>query len=452
MSTIFGTDGIRGRVPGELSASLAFRLGFSVGTMLWEETETRPRVAVGHDPRGSSDMLEAAVVAGICAAGADAERLSVIPTPAVSWYTRSHGLQAGIMISASHNSYEYNGIKCFTREGRKLSERQEQRLQEQIEREIPERQMSHPVGQVIPLSTDPVREYTDYLSGCVSADLSGIRVLFDCANGAAAATVPRLIRCLDLNADLIFSAPDGENINRNCGSTRPERLGEAVRRDGYDVGFALDGDGDRCIAVDETGAVIDGDRILLAVASHWASCGRLPERAVTATVMSNLGLRESAQSHGIAVHTAEVGDSRVMQMMEQTGCRIGGEPSGHLIFRDYGVTGDGQLTAVLFLETMALTGSSASVLRSMLCPWVQHMQNLPVSGQSKRQLLSRPSVIRAAERAREQLNGGRVVLRASGTEDLIRILAEGRDAGEVTHTMQTLSDVIRREAAVCMDS
>ena len=452
VSAIFGTDGIRGRVPGELNASLAFRLGFSVGSMLWEETETRPRVAVGQDPRSSSDMLEAAVVAGVCASGADAERLSVIPTPAISWYTRSHGLQAGIMISASHNLYAYNGIKCFTHEGRKLSERQEQRLQEQIGRTPAERELTRPVGQMIPLTADPVREYTDYLSGCVQTDLSRIRVLFDCANGAAAATVPRLIRCLDLNADLIFSAPDGENINQNCGSTCPERLGEAVRRDGYDIGFALDGDADRCIAVDETGAVMDGDRILLAVASHWASCGRLPERAVTATVMSNLGLRESAQAHGIAVHTAEVGDSRVMRMMEQNGCRLGGEPSGHLIFRDYSMTGDGQLTAILLLETMAETGSSASALRSMLHPWVQRMENLPVSGAQKHRLLGRSSVLQAAERAREELDGGRIVLRASGTEDLIRILAEGRDADSVACTMRTLTDAIRREAASCPDN
>lgn len=452
MSAIFGTDGIRGRVPAELNASTAFRLGFAVGTMLWDHGDTRPCVAVGHDPRFSSDMLEAAAVAGICAAGADVERLSVIPTPAVSWYTRQHSLQAGMMISASHNSFEYNGIKCFTHTGRKLSEQQEQRLQKQLGREPCEQTVAHSVGQVIPLTVDPVREYTDYLSGCVSADLSRIRVLFDCANGAASATVPRLIRCLDLDADLIFSAPDGRNINRNCGSTRPERLGEAVRRDGYDVGFALDGDADRCIAVDETGAVMDGDSMLLAIASRWAETGKLQERAVTATVMSNMGLRESAQKRGIVVHTSEVGDSRVMQLMEQTGCRIGGEPSGHLIFRDFSVTGDGQLTAVLLMEVMAQTGKKASELRGMLRPWTQRMMNLTVSAEQKQQLLHHPAVVQAAEQAQRILGDGRIVLRPSGTEDVIRVLAEGRDEADTVRAVQMVAGVIRREAAGCTDN
>ncbi|MDO5548160.1 MAG: phosphoglucosamine mutase [Eubacteriales bacterium] len=444
MSAIFGTDGIRGRVPGELNASLAFRFGFALGTWLRERAETRPQIAVGRDPRYSSDMLEAAVIAGACAAGTDVKRLDVIPTPAVSWYTRRHALQAGIMISASHNSFEYNGIKCFTAEGGKLTQEQERELQERIQQEPCEETVPHAVGQVLPAMCSPVREYTDYLSDCVRADISSVRVLFDCANGAASATVPRLIRCLDLNADLIFSAPDGKNINRDCGSTRPEYLGQAVRQGGYDIGFAFDGDADRCIAVDEAGTVMDGDVLLLAIAEHWKRQGRLPNAAITTTVMANMGLQERAHACGIAVHTSEVGDSRVMQKMKGTGCLLGGEPSGHLIFSDYSMTGDGQLTAMLLLEAMAQEGCAASVLRTRLVPWPQVLQNVPVPKAKKQSLLHRSSVEKAVEQAKGFLGEGRILLRPSGTEDMIRILAEGREANKVAMAIELLTDTIRK--------
>lgn len=444
MSAIFGTDGIRGRVPEELNASLAFRFGFAMGTWLWEQFAARPRIAIGRDPRYSSDMLEAAVIAGICAAGADVERLEVIPTPAVSWYTRFHGLQAGIMISASHNSFEYNGIKCFTEGGGKLTEEQEQALQERVQQEPREEEVLHPIGQVFPVVCSPIREYTDYLANCVSTDISSVRVLFDCANGAASTTVPRLIRCLDLNADLIFSAPDGMNINQNCGSTRPERLGQAVRQGGYDIGFALDGDADRCIAVDETGAVMDGDVLLLSIAEQWQRKGRLSKAAITTTVMSNMGLQERAHSRGIAVHMTEVGDSHVMQMMNENGCQLGGEPSGHLIFSDYGVTGDGQLTAILLLEVMAQEGCKASDLRKKLVPWPQAVQNIPIAKSERQRLLNSLPVEQAVEQAKQCLGEGRILLRPSGTEDIIRILAEGRERNKVQLAIDLLSDTIRQ--------
>lgn len=429
MKTYFGTDGIRGCVPTELNVSLASRFGFLIGR--WVRQQKMQLVTVGHDPRQSSDMLEAAVVSGLCAAGADIERLGVVPTPAVALLTRHHRAGAGIMISASHNSFEYNGIKCFSAKGIKLTKQQEQQIEKQLGGDWP--LISDKIGQVQTLSRPAVTEYTDYVAGCVSTDLSGIRVLFDCANGAAAATIPRLIRCLDLNADVIFCSPDGKNINAGCGAVHPQRLGRAVRAGGYQLGIALDGDADRCIAVDETGEVLDGDDLLGILACHWKKTGRLRHDAIATTVLSNRGLEELMRRDGLHIHFSQVGDSHVRELMEQQHCQLGGEPSGHLIVSDYSTTGDGQLTAVCLMQVMVETGKPLSKLR-MIKKWPQITRNviLPEDGQTwtAQQLDLR----RIEQEAHARLPEGRVLLRCSGTEPIVRILAEGRERERTEQT------------------
>ncbi|MGN1015207.1 MAG: phosphoglucosamine mutase [Butyricicoccus sp.] len=435
----FGTDGIRGRVPEELTVSLALRLGMAVGEQAVERYGSGARIAVGHDPRLSSDMLEAAVTAGICAAGADVERLGVIPTPAVALLTRLHGAAAGVMISASHNRFEYNGIKCFTSDGYKLTQEQEQEIERRLERDSTV--FAAQCGQVQTLLRPPVTEYTDYLASCVSGEFGGLRVLFDCANGAASTTVPRLIRCLDLEADVISSTPDGRNINQDCGSTSTQRLGCAVQRGGYDIGIALDGDADRCIAVDENGEELDGDCLLGLLALQGKKQGWLRPEAVTTTVLSNPGLAEFLDRNGVEVFVSDVGDSNVMQIMQEKGCRLGGEPSGHLICGDCSTTGDGQLTAIRLLQILSETGASASELRALWNKWPQEMRNIPVRGEQKQAMLQSAEIRDSIAEAERDLDGGRILMRASGTEDVIRILVEGRDRDGVQRAAEKLAQV-----------
>ncbi len=440
--TRFGTDGIRGRVPEELGAEQAFRVGAAVAEQLRVGKNGCGRIVVGHDPRCSSDMLEAAVIAGICTAGADVERIGVMPTPAVALLTRRHGADGGVMISASHNTAEYNGIKCFDAQGYKLTRQKEGELETRIRQNLIS---SERIGRVRKPAQNPVREYTDYLSDCVSQELSGLRVLFDCANGAASATIARLIRCLDLRADVIGCYPDGENINQGCGSTNLSQLQEGMACHAYDVGFAFDGDADRCIAVDESGEKLDGDVLLGVFAQQWKKEHPNCVACATTTVLSNLGLRTFLQEHGITTAYTDVGDRQVMQTMRQNQSGVGGEPSGHMIFREYGTTGDGQLTAIRLLEWLATEGMRASELRKQWKPLPQIVRNVSVPPELQAKIAASNKVRNAVAVWEKRLEEGRLLVRPSGTEAVVRVMAESSDEGAMEQAVASICCIIRGE-------
>lgn len=438
MKTRFGTDGIRGRVPEELCAEQAFRVGVAVAEQLGQK-DAPCRIVLGHDPRGSSDMLEAAVTAGLCAAGAEVERIGMLPTPAVALLTQCHGADGGIMISASHNAAQYNGIKCFDAQGYKLTQEQERALEQRIQRAD---RPSARIGRVRVPQQNPIREYTDYLAGCVSKELSDLRVVFDCANGAASATIARLIRGLDLQADVIGCYPDGENINQHCGSTDLSALREIMTSHSYDIGFAFDGDADRCVAMDEDGEELNGDVLLGALAQQWKQ--EHPQQAVcvTTTVLSNSGLRTFLQKQGIQVVYTDVGDRQVMQAMRENGSWIGGEPSGHLIFREYSTTGDGQLTAIRLMQWLITSGMRASDLRKQWKPLPQIARTVAILPGKSAEIAVSDEIAEAISEWENHLGEGRILVRPSGTESVIRVMAECMDADVAEQAAESICRTI----------
>lgn len=438
VKTRFGTDGIRGRVPEELCAEQAFRVGMAVAEQLGQK-EKPCRIVLGHDPRGSSDMLEAAVTAGLCAAGADVERVGVIPTPAVALLTRRHRADGGIMISASHNAAEYNGIKCFDGRGYKLTQEQERALEQRIQRAD---RPSARIGRGRVPRQNPVREYTDYLAGCVSKELSDLRVVFDCANGAASATIARLIRGLDLQADVIGCFPDGENINQHCGSTDLSALREIMTSHSYDIGFAFDGDADRCVAMDEDGEELNGDVLLGALAQQWKQEHPQQAGCVTTTVLSNSGLRTFLKEQGIQTVYTDVGDRQVMQAMRENGSWIGGEPSGHIILREFGTTGDGQLTAIRLMQWLVTSGKRASDLRKQWKPLPQIVRSIPVPVGRGAEIAGLPEVAAVIASWETRLDGGRILVRPSGTEAVVRVMTECADADKARRVVQDICRAI----------
>ena len=361
MGKYFGTDGIRGVVNVELDGHLAFKVGRAVAYALSQQSNHRAKILIGKDTRISSDMLEAALTAGICSSGADVESLGVIPTPAVAHLTIKHMADAGIVISASHNPYEHNGIKIFAGSGYKLSDELEARIEEYIDHvdDLP-RATHDKIGRVLPLEMDPVEEYTDYLAETIPGDLSGLRVAVDCANGASSATASTLFRKLNMDATIRYYEPDGCNINAHCGSTHLEALQKLVREGGFDVGVAFDGDADRCLIVDDKGEVLDGDRIMAVCAAELKKQNKLRGNAFVATILSNMGLHAYAREKGMEIVCANVGDRYVLEKMLENGYILGGEQSGHVIFLEYATTGDGELTAVQFLKMLKESGKRAS--------------------------------------------------------------------------------------------
>lgn len=439
VKTRFGTDGIRGRVPEELCAEQAFRVGMAVAEQLGQK-EKPCRIVLGHDPRGSSDMLEAAVTAGLCAAGADVERVGVIPTPAVALLTRRHRADGGIMISASHNAAEYNGIKCFDGRGYKLTQEQERALEQRIQRAD---RPSARIGRGRVPRQNPVREYTDYLAGCVSKELSDLRVVFDCANGAASATIARLIRGLDLQADVIGCFPDGENINQHCGSTDLSALREIMTSHSYDIGFAFDGDADRCVAMDEDGEELNGDVLLGALAQQWRQeHTEQREAAVTTTVLSNSGLRTFLKEQGIQTVYTDVGDRQVMQAMRKNGSWIGGEPSGHIILREFGTTGDGQLTAIRLMQWLVTSGKRASDLRKQWERMPQIARTVAILPGKSTEIAVSDEITAVISKWENRLGEGRILVRPSGTEPVIRVMAECPNADVAEQAAESICRTI----------
>lgn len=445
MGKYFGTDGVRGVANVELDAMLAFRIGAAAATVLTEERDGqgKAKILIGKDTRISSDMLENALVAGICSVGADVELLGVIPTPAIAYLTIKHCADAGIVISASHNSYEYNGIKIFAGSGYKLSDALEEKIEYLIDHmdEVPK--ASHEkLGRVIRSKIDPIVEYTEHLASTVKGDLSGLRIAVDCANGASSTTIKRLVRLLEIKADIRFYEPDGLNINDGCGSTHLENLQERVRKGSYDCGVAFDGDADRCLIVDETGEVLDGDRIMAVCAARMQSEGRLRGGAFVATVMSNMGLHAYARAHNMRIETANVGDRYVLEMMLEKGYILGGEQSGHVIFLEHASTGDGELTAIQFLQILRDSGKKCSEIASEVMPWPQVLINVKVPNDQKYHVAELPQVAKVIEEEKAKMGEGRVLVRASGTEALVRVMVEGVNKEAVENAARVIADTI----------
>ena len=426
MGKLFGTDGIRGVANQTLDCELAYRVGQAAAICLSKEKHGIPTVVIGMDTRISSDMLENALLAGLCACGCNAVRLGVIPTPAVAYLTLFYHADAGIVISASHNPYEYNGIKMFSSEGFKLNDA----LEEEIEGLIL-------TGEKLPTKTHDAlgrvidgRHGSEYYIRHLASTVTGIsdlRVVIDCANGAASATAQRLFNRFNIEALVINDNPDGVNINDNCGSTHLEMLSKRVVNGYYDLGIAFDGDADRCLIVDENGNEVDGDKIMAICAKYLRQKGKLKNDGFVATVMSNLGLHKYCAQNDLKLLCAAVGDRNVLELMQKEGMILGGEQSGHIIFLEHMTTGDGQLAALQFLQILCESGTTVSKLAGDIGRYPQVLINIagPHNNTDKNALMSSEPVQAAVRQGEQMLAGdGRILVRASGTEALIRVMVE----------------------------
>ena len=448
MGKLFGTDGIRGVVGQTLTAELAFHVGQSVATVLAAEEGHAPRITIGKDTRISSDLLEAALVAGICSVGGHVIPLGTMPTPAVAFLTVQEGADAGIVISASHNPYEHNGIKVFNAQGYKLPDAMEQRVEELILTKAPmDVKVGGAVGRLAPQCAEHKNRYIEHLLSSVDGNFEGLRVLVDCANGAASATAPDLFARLPLTADFISKDPDGININNGCGSTHMEALAAGVVAGKYDLGIAFDGDADRCLLVDERGKIIDGDKVLAVCATMMREQGTLSGNAIVGTVMSNLGLREFCRDHGMEFVCTPVGDRHVLEKMLECDYAIGGEQSGHTIFRAYATTGDGELTALQFLQALVHSSKTASALAGCCPEYPQVLLNVEVSHERgvKEALMADETMWQLSREWEAKLGGeGRILIRPSGTEALIRVMVEAKTDEMALTVAKSLAEYINK--------
>lgn len=428
MARLFGTDGVRGIANTELGCTLAYRIG-QAGAELLMGRAHRARILIARDTRISGNMLFSALSAGICSVGAEAVDLGVLPTPGAAHMVRAYGADGAVVVSASHNSYEYNGIKWFDSQGYKLPDEVEDRIEALVR--APEREVL-PTGRDIGRNIRAHNAAQEYLEGIVDhavEDISSFKVVLDCANGAASAVAPDLFWKLGATTFPYFNSPDGVNINADCGSTHPEQLQKLVLEQGADVGFAFDGDADRLICVDEWGKVVDGDIVMAICALNMKESGTLARNTLVATVMSNLGMIRSLEKHGIQVVQTDVGDRYVLECMREKGYNFGGEQSGHMIFLDENTTGDGLLSAMHVISIMARTGKSLSELAEIVTLYPQILINVQVGAQAKGRWQEEEEVTAAIREAEGKMGDkGRVLVRASGTEPLLRVMLEGEDA------------------------
>ncbi|MBR2132278.1 MAG: phosphoglucosamine mutase, partial [Oscillospiraceae bacterium] len=412
-----------------------------------EENGTAPLITIGMDTRISSDMLESAMMAGITSVGGSVMPLGTIPTPAVAYLTTQVEADAGVVISASHNPFQHNGIKVFNARGYKLSDELENRVEEKIlsEESMPIKSGAE-IGKRIHGMKKLKAEYIKHLTETVDSDLGGLRVLIDCANGAAAATAPDLFANFAIEADFIHRKPNGININDRCGSTHMKSLAAMVTAGEYDLGIAFDGDADRCLLVDERGEILDGDKIMAVCGLYMQEQGTLTGRAIVGTVMSNLGLHEFCNKNNIRLICTPVGDRNVLEKMLEFGYRIGGEQSGHMIFTDYATTGDGQLTALQFLQILSNSGKKASELASVCPSYPQVLINVQLENKAGlKEAVMGNGVLRAAIEAEETALGGegRILVRPSGTEPLIRVMVEAKTDEQAQTCAERVVDVIK---------
>ncbi|OIJ15135.1 phosphoglucosamine mutase [Anaerobacillus alkalilacustris] len=444
MGKYFGTDGVRGVANTELTPELAFKLGRYGGFVLTKNTE-KPKVLIGRDTRISGHMLEGALVAGLLSIGAEVMRLGVISTPGVAYLTKALSAHAGVMISASHNPVEDNGIKFFGPDGFKLSDDQEleiEKLLDQVDDQLP-RPTGVNVGQLSDYF-EGGQKYLQFLKQTVDEDFSGIHIALDCAHGAASSLAPHLFADLEADISTLGTNPNGLNINDGVGSTHPETLAQFVLDKKADIGLAFDGDADRLIAVDENGNIVDGDQIMYICAKYFKEKGRLKHQTVVSTVMSNLGFYKAVEAIGIAAKQTAVGDRYVMEEMRKGGYNLGGEQSGHIIFLDYNTTGDGMLSALQLVNIMKVTQKSLSELASEIKKYPQKLVNVKVA--NKQELMSNIVINEEIRRVEQAMNGnGRILVRPSGTEPLVRVMAEAPTQDLCDQYVQEIVDVVKQE-------
>lgn len=443
MARLFGTDGVRGIANKKLDCKLAFDLGQASAKVLASAVH-KAKIVIGKDTRISGDMLESALIAGICSMGAEASRLGVIPTSAVAHLTRVYGADAGVMISASHNSVEYNGIKFFNSGGYKLADDIEDEIEEMVNRGMEDEMLPTglSVGRIVKLK-NAAEEYKDFLIRQCGTSLEGIKVVLDCANGAASSIAPSVLKKLDADVMPFYNLPDGTNINEKCGSTYPESLAMLVRELGADVGIAFDGDADRMIAVDELGRIVDGDRVMAICALDLKERWLLKNNAVVATVMSNLGLELGLKNHGIDVVKTDVGDRYVLEEMLKGSYNFGGEQSGHVIFLDSNTTGDGILTCIKLLSIMKRKDEKLSKLAKVIDILPQVLVNARVSEDKKHQYNDVEEIRQAISRLERESKGrGRVLIRPSGTEPLVRVMIEGESREYIESQAVAIAELI----------
>ena len=446
MGRLFGTDGARGVANTELTCELAMQIGRAAALVLTEDNGgRRPVVMIGRDTRASGSMLEGALIAGLCSVGADAVLLGVVPTPAVAYMVTAHKADAGIMISASHNPCEYNGIKIFASTGYTLPDAEEAKI-EAIVLDNAEKIPVPTGGEVgrVTVKADAIDEYVEHVASTVGVKLDGLRIALDCANGSASATAEKLFTRLGADFDIFHSRPDGVNINDDCGSTHIGGLREIVKKGGYDAGFAFDGDADRCLAVDNNGELVDGDYILALTAEDMMAHGTLKGNAVVGTILTNMGFHRYCSERGMTFVAAKVGDRYVLEEMLKKGYNLGGEQSGHVIFLDYCTTGDGQLTAVQICGLLKRSGRKFSEFTDLITPFPQTMINVRVTPEGKKNWKSCLPLTQAIEAAEAELGAtGRVIVRESGTEPLIRVMTEGENREQIFRLADELADVVR---------
>ena len=447
MGRLFGTDGARGVANTELTCELAMSIGRAAAMVLIETAGKRPTVVIGKDTRASSDMLEAALCAGLCSVGADVLLLGVIPTPAVAYLVGKYQAAAGIMISASHNPCEYNGIKLFDSNGYKLPDTLEAEIEAIVldGKKTPPAPLGGEVGRILPPRA-AVDDYVSHLLQTAPVDLRGMRIAVDCANGSASATARKLFSALGADCVYINDQPDGTNINDNCGSTHMEGLTELVKKLRFTAGVAFDGDADRCLAVDEKGNLLDGDKIIAALAYHYKERGQLPGDTAVVTVMSNLGFFRFCEEKNIHTVSTKVGDRYVLEEMRREGYGLGGEQSGHIILSQYATTGDGQLSALQLLCMARQRGWKLSRVGSLMERYPQVMVNVRADAAQKQRFNNSKSLQKAIRDADAGLGReGRVLVRVSGTEPLVRVMVEGKDFDQINALALALAAQIKAE-------
>ena len=446
MGRIFGTDGARGIANTELTCELSMQIGRAAAMVLLENSHgKRPKVLIGKDTRASSDMLESAICAGLCSVGADVMLLGVVPTPAVAFLVREYEYDAGVMISASHNPCEYNGIKIFQSNGFKLPDKLEEEIEQIIldDTDAPPTPIGGEVGRVT-RSLTAVSDYIEHLLSATNMSFNGYKIALDCANGSSSVSAKEVFTRLGAECIVINSEPDGVNINRDCGSTHIEQLQKCVVENKCDFGFAFDGDADRMLAVDHTGALVDGDRAIAVCAKHMKTLGKLKKDTAVVTVMSNMGFFKFCEENGIHCEKTKVGDRYVLENMHENGYSIVGEQSGHIIFLKYATTGDGQLSAIQLMAVIKDTGKTLKELADEMEIYPQVLINVSVSNYGKARFDKDKEIKKAIEAAEKELGDeGRILVRVSGTEPLVRVMLEGKDYDKIRELGESVSQVVR---------
>lgn len=446
MGRLFGTDGVRGIANKDLTNELAMKIGMATATVLIKNSNgEKPTVLIGKDTRASGDMLEASLTAGFCSVGCNVLSIGVVPTPAVAYLVGLYNCEAGVMISASHNPCEYNGIKIFQKTGYKLDDS----IEDEIERIILDNdesidlKLAGEVGSVSSCQT-AVDDYVEHIVSCTNVKFDGMKIALDCANGSSSVCAQRIFSQLGAECHMLFDSPNGVNINAGCGSTHIEKLQEYVKANKLDLGLAFDGDADRMLAVDENGELVDGDKAIAICAVEMKQQGRLKNNTAVVTVMSNMGFFKFCKENDIACVKTAVGDRYVLERMLKDDFNIGGEQSGHIIFLDYATTGDGELSGVKLLEAVVNSGSRLSHLAKIMQVYPQVLINVEVSAEGKQKYNNDEYIIAAVQDAEmELMDEGRVLVRVSGTEPLVRVMLEGRNVEHITKLGNEIAQVVR---------